>query len=81
MKPQKRTTASGKTTWVARYKDPDGKERSETFPTQREAKAFLQDQETDVRHGRWINPNETTTVADLVEDYINAGYEAGYPPG
>lgn len=70
MKPQKKLTKAGTVRWVARYTDPTGKERSKSFSTQREAKAFTQEQERAVRRSEWIAPS-TTTVADLVQSHID----------
>lgn len=70
MKPQKRTTKTGAVRWVARYTDPTGKERSKSFNTQREAKAFIQEQERAIRRSEWIAPTDIT-VADLTQDRIN----------
>lgn len=67
MKPQKRTTKTGAIRWVARYTDPTGRERSRSFDTQREAKAFLQEQERAVRRNEWIAPTDVT-VLDLVKE-------------
>lgn len=51
----KRTTTTGKTRWVARYRDQIGTEHSKTFPTQKQAKNYLQEQERALRRGEWIN--------------------------
>ena len=49
---------NGKTRWVARYRDPAGKEHSKTFDLHREAKAWLNDRERELRAGDWINPTD-----------------------
>lgn len=69
MKPQKRTTKTGAIRWVARYTDPTGRERSRSFDTQREAKAFIQEQERAVRRNEWIAPTDIT-VLDLVKERV-----------
>lgn len=69
MKPQKRTTKTGAIRWVARYRDATGKEHSKSFDTQREAKAFLQEQERAVRRNEWIAPTDLT-VLDLVKERV-----------
>lgn len=43
--------------WEARYRGPDGKERSRTFPTKREAQQFLARTETDKQRGEWLDPS------------------------
>ncbi|WKD60880.1 Tyrosine recombinase XerC [Corynebacterium ciconiae DSM 44920] len=68
---QKRSTKSGKTRWVARYRDHAGKEHSKSFDTQREAKAFLQEQERSLRRGEWVDPKQSRiTVQELMEQWI-----------
>lgn len=61
----KRTTSTGKTKWVARYRDHTGKEHAKTFPTQKQAKAHLQEQERALRRGEWINEKAAPTLAAL----------------
>ena len=53
--PQKRVR-SGKTRWVGRYRDPAGRERSRTFDTRREAAAWEQEREREMRRGEWLSP-------------------------
>jgi integrase len=43
--------------WEARYRSPDGRQRTRTFPTKADARAWLAEVETDVRHGRYIDPS------------------------
>lgn len=52
---QKRETAAG-VRYVARYRGPDKKERSKTFERRKDAKAWIEDRERDVRRGEWIDP-------------------------
>lgn len=42
--------------WKARYRGPDGRERSKTFETEREAKDWLALQTVDIRRGDWTDP-------------------------
>lgn len=67
---QKRTTKSGKTVYVARWRDPSGKEHSKSFPLAREAKAHVQEMERAVRLG--INPaaSDKVTVRELMTLWI-----------
>lgn len=65
--PQKRVTKTGKTTWVARYRDPAGKQRSKSFPTRREAKAYEDEQNRATRRGEWIDPRNAITLGELVQ--------------
>jgi len=42
--------------WEATYRDPGNKERQGTFPNQREAKAWLAANNSDIARGTWIDP-------------------------
>ena len=42
--------------WEARYRDPSGRQRTRTFATQADAKAFLSTAEADVIRGFWLDP-------------------------
>ena len=67
--PRKKTLKSGRVSWEARYKDPAGRDRSRSFPTRREAVAFLDSQRTDVRQGDWVDPDDLAiTLAQLAEE-------------
>lgn len=50
-----RRTRSGRV-WEARCRDPDGKQRSKTFTTKREAERFLERLGTDLQRGDWLDP-------------------------
>ena len=67
---QKRTTKSGKTVYVARWRDPSGKEHSKSFALAREAKAHVQEMERAARLG--INPTagDKVTVHELMTLWI-----------
>lgn len=60
----KRQTPTGKTRWVARYRDHAGKEHAKTFTTQKQAKAFLQEQQRALRRGEWVNEKTSPTLAE-----------------
>ncbi|MDK6437119.1 hypothetical protein, partial [Lactobacillus crispatus] len=63
---------NGKTRWVARYRDPAGKEHSRTFETRREATTFLAEQEHAIHAGTWVNPDQAAiTVQKLAEAWAN----------
>lgn len=67
---QKRVTKSGTVRWVGRYRDQAGKERSQSFDTRREAKAFVEEQESAMRRGMWIDPSTNKiTVGELVHKW------------
>jgi integrase len=50
----RRAPRSGR--WEARYRDPLGRQRTKTFATKSDARAFLAATETDVTRGQWIDP-------------------------
>ena len=63
---------NGKTRWVARYRDPAGREHSRTFETRREATSFLAEQEHAIHAGTWVNPDQAAiTVQKLAEAWAN----------
>ena len=67
--PQKRIR-NGKTRWVARYRDPAGRERSRTFDTRREAQAWEHEREREMRRGEWLSPDdEDVTVGQLAREW------------
>ncbi|MCU1485746.1 MAG: integrase family protein, partial [Actinomycetia bacterium] len=49
----------------ARYRDPVGRQRSETFTHKADAERFLREQQVEVDRGRWIDPRGAD--APLVE--------------
>ncbi|NKS98583.1 hypothetical protein GS498_18580 [Rhodococcus hoagii] len=51
-----RRIRGGQVRWVARYRGPDGKERSKTFDAKKAAKDWVNDREKDVRQGDWVDP-------------------------
>lgn len=65
----KRVTKTGKTRWVARYRDHTGAEHSKTFTTQKQAKNYLQEQERALRRGEWINEKTAPTLGELWETW------------
>jgi integrase len=50
----------GEGRWRARYRDPVGKERSKSFDTQRDAKAWLRETEQAIATGDWVSPDTET---------------------
>lgn len=64
---QKRLNKAGKIVYIARWRDPAGKERSKSFPRERQAKAHLQEMERAVRRGEYI-ADTGVTVVELVEE-------------
>lgn len=77
---QKRTTKTGKTRWVARYRDKTGREHSKSFDTQREAKQYLADQRVALTRGTWANPTlEKTAIGTLVDEWVQSSSEVSRP--
>lgn len=75
---QKRVTKSGAVRWVGRYRDQAGKERSQSFDTRREAKAFVEEQESAMRHGTWVDPAASKiTVGELVRKWAERPAKEG----
>jgi len=57
-------------TWKARYRDPQGNSRRQTFTRKREAEAFLQGAGVEMRRGDWVDPQlGKTTVARWVDEW------------
>lgn len=48
---------AGKQSWRARYRGPDGRERSRTFDRKTDAEQFLAQTEGDKARGTWLDPN------------------------
>jgi integrase len=54
--------------WEARYRDPLGRQRSKTFDTKADARAFLTATEADIARGRWQNPTAGRATFEAVAD-------------
>jgi integrase len=66
-RPEKRA----KSRWRARYYGPDGKQRSKTFKSEREAQLFLASQEVSKARGEWTDPAlGKTTVGEWAERWF-----------
>jgi integrase len=50
--------------WRARYRDPNGRTRSQTFDRKVDAQSFLDDSSTDQRRGEWIDPRSRRDTFD-----------------
>jgi integrase len=51
-----RRVQAGTLRWRARYRGPDGRERSRSFARKTDAEQFLAQVETDKAHGSWVDP-------------------------
>ncbi|MFD4294179.1 tyrosine-type recombinase/integrase [Rhodococcus sp. NPDC058532] len=77
MSVQKRVRG-GQVRWVGRYRGPDSRERSKTFDTQREAKAWVAERLREMRHDDWIDPNaQTITLGQLWADWEKSATNSG----
>lgn len=47
--------------WRARYRDPVGRQRSETFSRKADAERFLREMQVAVERGRWLDPRAAET--------------------
>ena len=67
---QKRVTKNGAVRWVARWRDPSGKEHSKSFNTRREAVAHVQDMGRAMRIGADPTAGDKVTVRELMTLWI-----------
>lgn len=64
-------TKRGPGRWLGRYRGPDGKERTKTFPTKNEALAWGQTQERRMRSMEWTDPARAkVTVGEWSERWL-----------
>jgi integrase len=67
----RRAPRSGR--WEARYRSPDGRQRTKTFPTKADARAFLSAVETDVHRGQWVDPaHGRATLGDVAWAWLDS---------
>lgn len=67
----KRKTKSGEDRFDVLYRGPDGRERSKTFRTRRDARAFESEQQVAMRKGVWTDPKAgRVTLADWSEQWL-----------
>lgn len=66
--------------WEARYRDPWGRQRTQTFDRKGDAQAFLSIVETDMQRGQWIDQaHGRTPLSDFIDEAFRptlAGLEA-----
>lgn len=76
---QDRGADSTRKRWRARYRAPDGRERSRSFDRKVDAQRWLDEQTAAMVTGRWIDPNaRKVTVGEWCEDWL-AGYQSRRP--
>jgi integrase len=57
-------------TWRARYRDPQGRSRRETFRRKGDAQRFLENAGVDMQRGSWVDPQlGRVTLAEWVEEW------------
>ncbi len=63
----------GSTTWLARWRDPDGKQRKRSFPRRTDADRFLKGVEADKLRGTYVDPTAgRVTVGEWAEKWLDA---------
>lgn len=62
----------GKITWLARWRDPSGRQRKRSFPRRVDATKFLTVIEADMLQGKYVDPNDPTLFKDYAESWRNA---------
>lgn len=69
----RRRTAKGENRWEVRYRAPDGRERSRTFHTRRDAERFASTATADMLRGAWIDPQHANlTVLELAKRWLDS---------
>ena len=64
--------ATRETRWKARYRDPNGVPRSQTFDRKFDAEQFLERNGTDIQRNDWIDPSRRRSLFD---DWADAWWE------
>ena len=67
-----RRTRDGRVTWVARWRDPDGRQRKRSFPRRTDAERFMATVRADVLRGTYIDHSDRTTVAEYARQWAAA---------
>jgi integrase len=64
---EKRLRNGKKTTWLARWRDPDGRSRKRSFRRRVDADRFITMLAADLLRGDYVDPNDPTTVQEYAE--------------
>lgn len=67
-----RRNQNGTMTWIARWRDPDGRQRKKSFGRRAEAERFLATVSADIVHGQYVDPNDPTIFRDYAETWREA---------
>lgn len=65
-------TRDGRTTWVARWRDPDGRQRKRSFTKRSDADRFVTTVAADVMRGVYVDPRDPTTVTEYARRWAAA---------
>jgi integrase len=67
-----RRNRKGTVSWLARWRDPDGRQRKKSFQRRADAERFLTSITADVLHGNYVDPNDPTTFREYAETWREA---------
>lgn len=62
----------GRTTWLARWRDPDGTQRKKSFVKKSDADRFMVTVEADKHRGQYVDHSARTTVAEYARAWASA---------
>lgn len=65
---EKRVSATGRVSWRVRYRGPDRRQRSKTFTRRRDAEAYEDQLNQELRRGDWIDPRRGHVLLRTVWD-------------
>lgn len=67
-----RREQNGKVTFVARWREPDGRQRKKSFPTERQANQWATSMQHDIYRGAYIDPDAgKVTFKDWAEEWLS----------
>lgn len=67
----------GRVRWVGRYRDHTGREHSRSFDREKDAKAWVAEEERKLRRGTWLSPEDmATTLKDIAEEWRDEATKA-----
>lgn len=58
---------NGTTSWLARWRDPNGRQRKRSFARRLDAERFLATVTADIVHGSYVDPNDPSQFRDYAE--------------
>lgn len=61
----------GKVTWLARWRDDNGRQRKRSFPRRIDAQRFVSQIEVDLQRGQYIDPFDRTTVLEYANRWAS----------